>query len=256
MRLLALGDVCGETGMEALRRLLRPAIQRYGADIVVCNGENADVLGIRNAQAEELWRLGADVITLGNHTWNRRDIAALLEQDRRVIRPLNFASHVPGRGYTTVTTPKGYTLAVVNAVGRLNCDWNADNPFTALDRLLAELRADLIVVDFHAEATSEKKAMGYHLDGRVSAVFGTHTHVPTADERILPKGTGYITDLGMCGAIESVLGVKPSQSLNLFLGGLPQRLEAAPGPGRLEGALFTLDEDSGRCTAVERISVE
>lgn len=255
MRVLALGDVCGETGLDILRRHLRSIIKLHGADIVICNGENADVLGIRPVQAEELLSLGVDVITLGNHSWHRREIIRLLDDSPKIIRPVNFAPQLPGRGITTVSTPKGYTLGVINAIGRLNCDWNSDNPFHALDKVLAENRADMVIVDFHAEATSEKKAMGYHLDGRVSAVFGTHTHVPTADERILPKGTGYITDVGMCGAMESILGVKVEQSLNLFLTGLPTRYEAAPGPARIEGVLFTIEEPSGKCTAVERISV-
>ena len=256
MRLLALGDVCGEVGMDILRRQLRPLIKWQKADLVVCNGENADVLGIRPQQAEELLNLGVDVLTLGNHTWHRREITRMLDDEPRIIRPANFAPHLPGTGLAMVITPGGRRLGVISLIGRLNCDWSADNPFSAADRLLAEGKADLYIVDFHAETSSEKKAMGYYLDGRVSAVFGTHTHIQTADERILPGGTGCISDLGMCGAANSILGIKIDQALNVFLGGLPERFACAPGPGRIEGALFEIDESSGRCLLTERIAVE
>ena len=197
MRLLAIGDVCGEPGMEGLHRHLRALAALHRADIVICNGENADVLGIRPAQAEQIWDMGVDVITLGNHTWKRREIAGLLDDSARIIRPANFAPQLPGTGVAMLTTPAGYTLCVLNLIGRYNCEWSADNPFTTADRLLERNKADMYVVDFHAEASSEKKAMGYYLDGRVSAIFGTHTHTQTADERVLPKGTGYISDLGI-----------------------------------------------------------
>ena len=256
MRLLAIGDVCGEPGMEGLRRHLRALAALHRADIVICNGENADVLGIRPAQAEQIWDMGVDVITLGNHTWKRREIAGLLDDSARIIRPANFAPQLPGTGAAMLTTPTGYTLCVLNLIGRYNCEWSADNPFTTADRLLERNKADMYVVDFHAEASSEKKAMGYYLDGRVSAVFGTHTHTQTADERVLPKGTGYISDLGMCGAVDSILGIKPEQSLNLFLGGLPERFECPDGPARIEGALFEIEEPSGRCLSVTRFFAE
>ena len=195
------------------------------------------------------------MITLGNHTWNRLQIADFLDSDGHILRPANYAGRVPGRGFGVFRGPAGVRIGVLNLMGRLELNSNLDSPFQAADRLLRGAPCDVVLVDFHAEATSEKLAMGYYLDGRVSALWGTHTHVPTADERVCPRGTGYITDLGMTGSIESVLGIDPRQSVEGFLGGLPGRYRAPEGPAKLQGAIFTLDSATGLCTAVERIDV-
>ena len=176
------------------------------------------------------------------------------EQGEKIIRPANYAPQVPGRGWQIFDTKAG-DVAVIDLIGRCNMDYGPDNPFLMIDKILPKINAKFILVEIHAEATSEKLAMGYMLDGRISALWGTHTHVPTADERVYPKGTGYITDLGMTGPIESVLGVDPRQSVESFLGGLPGRYKPAEGPCKLQGAVFTLDGNTGLCLGVERIEI-
>ena len=218
------------------------------------NGENAASVGLTPEQAWRIYDAGADVVTLGNHTFGKMQIADFLDDTPWLLRPANFTGRAPGRG-CGVYDLGGVRIRVMNLIGRCDLSWGADNPFTTADRLLAEEQAELTVVDFHAQATSEKLAMGYYLDGRVSALWGTHTHVPTADERVYPKGTGYITDLGMTGAVESVLGIEPWQSVESFLGGLPGRYKSPQGPAKLQGAIFTLDSATGLCTAVERVDV-
>ncbi len=253
--LLAVGDVVSEAGLCTLSRYLRPLKWQYDVHFAVVNGENSSGVGITPAQAEEILDAGADVITLGNHTWNRLQISSYLDDSPYILRPANYASSVPGRGLGVFDGPQGLRIAVLNLLGRCQLDCNLDNPFNTADRLLKETDADLTFVDFHAEATSEKLAMGYYLDGRIHALWGTHTHVPTADQQVLPKGTGYVTDLGMTGPARSVLGIRPEQSINLFLGGLPQRYEPAPGPCKLESVLFTIDTALSRCIEVQRIDI-
>ena len=256
LNVLAVGDVVGDSGVEYLSRHLRGLKKLKGVHFTVVNGENASGVGILPRQAREIFDAGADVVTLGNHTWNRIQIADFLEDDRYTLRPANYTSRVPGRGWGVYDGPGGVRIGVMNLIGRCEMDSNFDNPFTTADRVLRRMEGtDVVLVDFHAEATSEKLAMGYYLDGRVSALWGTHTHVPTADERVCPGGTGYITDLGMTGSIESVLGIDPRQSVEGFLGGLPGRYRAPEGPAKLQGAIFTLDSATGLCTAVERIDV-
>ena len=199
--------------------------------------------------------VGYDVITLGNHTWGKMQITDYLEDNRYILRPANFSPRTPGRGYGVYDLGR-VQVAVMVLIGRCDLAWGSDNPFTTADRLLkAGDKPTFTLVDFHAQATSEKLAMAYYLDGRVSALWGTHTHVPTADERVFPHGTGYITDLGMTGAVESVLGIRPEQSVESFLGGLPGRYRPAEGPCKAQGALFTLDSATGLCTAVERVDI-
>ena len=212
------------------------------------------MVGVTPQQAETMLDYGADVVTLGNHTWNRRELCSYLDDTSRVLRPANFAPQLPGTGVGVYDTDYGQ-IAVVNLIGRFHMDNHADNPFLKMDAILKKLEGLPVLVDFHAEATSEKLAMGYQLDGRVSAVWGTHTHVPTADLRILPKGTGYITDLGMTGPMESALGIKPEQSIALFRGDLTSRFEPAPGPCWLCGAIFTIDLNTNRCTSVEQVQI-
>ena len=199
--------------------------------------------------------VGYDVITLGNHTWGKMQITDYLEENRYILRPANFSPRTPGRGCGVYDLGR-VQVAVLCLIGRCDLAWGSDNPFTTADRLLkAGEKPTFTLVDFHAQATSEKLAMAYYLDGRVSALWGTHTHVPTADERVFPHGTGYITDLGMTGAVESVLGIRPEQSVETFLGGLPGRYRPAEGPCKAQGALFTLESSTGLCTAVERVDI-
>lgn len=252
--LLAVGDVVGEAGIEFLARRLRPLKKLKNVDFTIVNGENASGVGITPRQAEDIFAAGADVITLGNHTWNRREIAPYLDDSPYILRPANFPAQNPGRGSGIYETPAG-RLRVVNLIGRCGMEFGPDNPFVLMDRLLGEEKADFTAVDFHAEATSEKLAMAYYLDGRASALFGTHTHVQTADERIFPRGTGYVTDLGMTGPVESVLGIRPEQSIDYFLGNLPGRYQTAPGDCKMECAVFELDGETGLCSAVERLRI-
>ena len=254
-RVLAIGDVVGENGLAFLVRRLRPLKREKQVDFTVVNGENASGVGILPRQARAIYDAGADVVTLGNHTWNRIQIKDLLPEAPWLLRPANYTSRVPGRGLGIYDGPRGLRIAVMNLIGRCEMDSNFDNPFTVADRLLHGLDADVCLVDFHAEATSEKGAMGFYLDGRVQAVWGTHTHVPTADAKVLPRGTGFLTDLGMTGPAQSVLGMRPEQAVNRFLGGLPMRFEPAPGPCKLESAVFSIDTDRRRCVGVERVDV-
>ena len=254
-RVLALGDVTSEDGTRHLARTLRPFQKVHGVDFTVVNGENVSGVGLTPDQAEDLFAAGADVITLGNHTWGRMQIADYLDDCPYILRPANLGSRVPGRGYAVYDCGAAH-IAVMNLIGRCDLSFHASNPFTAADELLkAEEKPTFTLVDFHAEATSEKLALAYYLDGRVSALWGTHTHVPTADEEVFPKGTGYLTDLGMTGAVRSVLGIEPQQSVETFLGGLAGRYRAPEGPCKLQGAVFSLDSDTGLCVGVERVDV-
>ena len=252
---LAVGDVVGEEGLHHLRRHLRQVKKLKDIAFTVVNGENIAGNGLTADQAEDLFAAGADVITLGNHTWGKVQIADYLEDNPYILRPANYTARAPGRGWGVYDCGR-IRIAVMNLIGRCGLDSNADNPFLTADRLLRqEEKPTFTLVDFHAEATSEKLAMAYYLDGRVSALWGTHTHVPTADGRVFPKGTGYITDLGMTGPVESVLGIRPEQSVETFLGGLPGRYRVAGGACKMEGAIFTLESDTGLCVAVERIDI-
>ena len=255
LSILAVGDVVGNSGVQCLTHSLRGLKKLYNADFCVVNGENASGVGLTPAQAEQIFDAGADVITLGNHTWNRREICPYLDDCGYILHPANFQPSLPGRGFGVFESSKG-SVGVVNLIGRCSMDFNPDNPFRVVDRILAELGDIPIVVDFHAEATSEKLAMGYYLDGKISCLWGTHTHVPTADEQILPKGTGYQTDLGMTGPVHSVIGVRPEQSVAMFRGELTSRFEVAPGKCRLCGALFIIDTATRRCVNVERVMAE
>ena len=251
-KVLAVGDVVGGPGMERIRRHLRQLKRSTGADFVVVNGENASVVGITPNQAEDILDAGADAITLGNHSFSKREITDYLDESPRIIRPANYAPQVPGRGWTVLESRLG-PVTLIDLIGRCGMDYGPDNPFLLIEKILKEVKTKFILVELHAEATSEKLAMGYLLDGRVSAVWGTHTHVPTADARVLPKGTGYVTDLGMTGPKESVLGIQPELSIAKFRGDLPQRYRWAEGATKLEGVLFTLDGETGKCLRAERV---
>lgn len=254
IHVLAVGDVVGEGGQDILSRRLPELRKETGAHFTVVNGENASGVGITPAQARRMLEAGADVITLGNHTWNRIQIGAFLDKEDRILRPANYAGRVPGRGFG-IYQCQGLRLAVLNIMGRVDLNSNLDSPFKAANFHWSRGGFDLMLVDFHAEATSEKGAMGWHLDGRAAAVWGTHTHVPTADCRVLPQGTGFVTDLGMTGPVNSVLGIKPENSLNLFLGGLPRRYEEAEGNCKLNACLFTIDTETKKCVNVVRTDI-
>ena len=248
--ILAIGDVAGSTGLDYLLDTLHTIKKQKNITFTVVNGENAAVFGISRNQAKTLLECGADVITLGNHTWGRRDIIDFLDDNQYILRPANYAPQNPGRGWGIFHAPFG-EVCVINLIGRCHMDFGNENPFIEADKILNKSEALVTLVDFHAEATSEKLAMAYHLDGRVSAIWGTHTHVQTSDACVLPDGTGYITDLGMTGPAHSVIGIKPEQSVSRFLGNPPQRYESASGNAKIEGAVFEIDEKTGRCLRVE-----
>lgn len=254
VRVLAVGDVVGDAGIDMLSRHLRSLKGLKGVDFTVVNGENASGVGITPRQAERIFDSGADVITLGNHTWNRMEICDYLDDCEYILRPSNYAPQVPGRGWG-VFECKGTNICVASLIGRCDMPFGAENPFFEADRLLAEAGCKLSIIDMHAEATSEKMAMGYYLDGRASAVFGTHTHVQTADCRVMPKGCGYISDVGMTGPVESVLGIVPEQSISRFLGNPPQRYTVAGGRCKLECAIFDIDGETGLCTDAESLKI-
>ena len=253
-KVLAVGDVVGNPGMERIRKSLRKLKMQTQADFVIVNGENAAVVGITPDQAEDIFDAGADVITLGNHTFGKREIVTYLDENNWILRPANYAPQAPGIGWGVYETAVG-DVAVIDLQGRVNMDYTPDNPFLEAERILKQIKSKLIFVEIHAEATSEKLAMGYMLDGRISALWGTHTHVPTADTQVLPKGTGYVTDLGMTGPKHSVLGIKPELSIAKFRGDLTERYRWAEGPTKLEAVLFTIDPQTGLCRKAERVDL-
>ncbi|MDI9314236.1 MAG: TIGR00282 family metallophosphoesterase [Hydrotalea sp.] len=261
MKILFLGDVVGKAGRVAVATHLPKIIKQHGPDLVVVNGENATHgFGIGPDVAEELFRLRVDVITTGNHAFDRAEVLDYFPLQSRLIRPINFPAQVPGAGVASGDTAGGKKFLVVNVMGQLFMG-GYDDPFAALDKIIGtgNPRAqgyDIIMVDVHAEASSEKQAIGHYLDGRVSMVVGTHTHVPTADERVLEHGTAYQTDAGMCGCYDSVIGMEKGKVLKRFLKQYPlPRLEPASGEAQVRGLLATLDAATGLATAVERIAV-
>ena len=253
-KVLAVGDVVGNPGLDRICHSLRKLKRQTCADFVIVNGENAAVVGMTPRQGEEILDAGADVITMGNHTFGKRELVDYLDDCPQVIRPANYAPQTPGRGYGIFDTKAG-PVAVVDLIGRCNMDYGPDNPFLMAEKIIKNLDTKLIFVEIHAEATSEKLAMGWMLDGRVSAVWGTHTHVPTADAQVLPKGTGYVTDLGMTGPKNSILGIRPDLSIAKFRGDLPNRYQWAEGPTKMEAVLFTIDTATGLCKQAERVDL-
>jgi metallophosphoesterase (TIGR00282 family) len=255
VNILAVGDITGHAGLDFFEKKLRSIKNLYDIDFTVANAENAAGLGITPKQAEMVFDAGADVITLGNHTWERREIAGYLDECPNILRPANFAPQAPGRGFGVFETAFGAVL-IVNLIGRIHMHDPSENPFLEADRILSRNDSIVTLVDFHAEATSEKYAMAHYLDGRVSALWGTHTHVQTSDCGVFPGGMGYITDLGMSGPISSVIGMKPDYSISRFLGNPPTRYESAGGQeGKFEGAVFAIDADTGKCESVEALRV-
>ena len=253
MLVLVIGDIIGKPGRQAVKELLPGLKERRGVDFVIANGENvAGGIGLTPATAEELLKAGIDVITSGNHIWAQKEIIPCLDSKMPVLRPLNYPPGVPGRGYIVANN-----IVVVNLIGRTFIG-NFDCPFRAMDKLLAELAPELkiIIVDFHAEATSEKVALGRYLDGRVSAVLGTHTHVGTIDVQLLPKGTAYVTDIGMTGPNDSIIGDDTEAVLSRFLSLIPHRLTVGKGRVTFNAMLVNVDRATGVATGIERICQE
>ena len=251
MLILAIGDVVGKPGRKAVSQLLPDLRQQYGIDLVIANGENAaGGIGLTLSTAKELLDSGVDVLTSGNHIWVHKEIIPHLDSEMPILRPLNYPPGVPGKGHIVIGQ-----VAVVNLMGRVFIG-DLDCPFRAMDQLLSELEQRVIVVDFHAEATSEKVAMGRYLDGRVSAVLGTHTHVGTIDAQILPRGTAYVSDIGMTGPLDSVIGDDTEAVLQRFLTRIPHRLSVGKGKTALNAMLVKVDDETGKAISIDRIYQE
>ncbi len=257
VKLLFIGDVIGKPGREALSRELHRIVDRHMVDLVIANGENAaGGFGLTEETAQDLFKCGVQMITSGNHIWDKKDALDYIKREERIVRPANYPEGTPGKGATIVKTPGGIKVGVLNLEGRVFMN-NLDCPFRCADREIAKLREEtpIIFVDFHAEATSEKAALGWYLDGRVSAVIGTHTHVQTADERILTAGTAYMTDAGMTGAFDSVIGVKKEEAILKFVSQRPSKFEVAKKDIRINGVVIDVDEKTGLALNVERINL-
>jgi metallophosphoesterase (TIGR00282 family) len=257
MKVLFIGDIMGESGRRVLARRLPKVVAQHNIDLVIGNGENAaGGFGITPELAQELFDLGLSAITLGNHAWDKKEIVDYIRHEPRLLRPANYPDGVPGKGSVVIETPAGERLGVIQLMGRAYMP-TLDCPFQVARRDVQRLKADTaaVVVDMHAEATSEKMAMGYFLDGDVSAVVGTHTHVQTADEQILPKGTAYLTDIGMTGPLHSVIGIKKELAIEKFLTGMPRRFEVASGPAVLCAVLLELDGAVGKAVSIQRLRI-
>lgn len=255
--ILFIGDIIGRPGRQALSRELHRLVDRHNVDLVIANGENAAAgFGLTTDVARELFDLGVHCLTSGNHIWDKKEQVPLVLADPRILRPANYGTEVPGCGSALFTTPGGVKIGVLNLEGRVYMK-NLECPFRTADREIERLRQEtaVIFVDFHAEATSEKSALGWYLDGRVSAVVGTHTHVQTADERILTKGTAYMSDAGMTGSFDSVIGIGKEEAIRKFLTQLPVKFEVPKNDIRLNGVVVRIDEQSGRALGIERVAV-
>ena len=256
MKILFIGDIVGKPGRELLRKGLRNLVGHYGVDFVIANAENSAAgFGITKDIGDTILEWGVDVMTSGNHIWDKKEAIEYIATEPRLLRPANYPAGVPGRGSYVAQTGDGRAVGVINAMGRVFM-LSIDDPFAVVPREIEAMRGrtKIIIVDFHAEATSEKVAMGWHLDGKATLVVGTHTHVQTADERILPKGTAYLTDAGMTGPHDSIIGMETEPSLSRFLTAMPSRFEPATGNPRLNGIVVEADEKTGRALAVTRIS--
>ena len=257
VKLLFIGDIIGKPGRQALSFELHRLVDRHMVDLVIANGENsAGGFGITEETAKDLYGCGIHLLTSGNHIWDKKDSLDFIKREGKLLRPANYPEGTPGRGSAVVTTAGGVKVGVLNLEGRVFMN-NLDCPFRTADREIERLKMEtpIIFVDFHAEATSEKAALGWYLDGRASAVIGTHTHVQTADERVLPGGTAYMTDVGMTGSYESVIGVRKEEAISRFLTQLPAKFEVAKKDIRLNAVVVEVDETSGRALAIERIAV-
>jgi metallophosphoesterase (TIGR00282 family) len=255
MRILFIGDIVGRPGRELVRRGMPGLVDHHGVDLVVANVENAAAgFGITRDTGEQILACGVDVMTSGNHVWDKKEALDYIGAEPRLLRPANYPAGAPGNGSYVARTADGRSVGVINVMGRVFM-LPIDDPFAVVRREIEALRrrARVVLVDFHAEATSEKIAMGWHLDGMVTAVIGTHTHVQTADERILPKGTAYLTDAGMTGPHDSIIGVEVEAAMSRFLTGMPSRFDVASGNPRLNAVVIEADEQTGRAVAIERV---
>lgn len=256
MKILLIGDIIGKPGRRVVKRLIPDTVYKHEIDLVIANCENAaGGFGVTREVVEELYRNNIDVLTSGNHIWSKKETFEFIEDYEALLRPANYPEGLPGRGGVLVRTSSGSFVGVINLMGRVFM-LPLDCPFKAAEREIEKLKGktNVIIVDIHAEATSEKQAIGWFLDGRVSAVLGTHTHVQTADERILPGGTAYITDVGMTGPFDSVIGIKKDIILERFLTGVPNKFDVANRNVWLQGAIVNVDEDSGKSVSIERLS--
>ena len=254
MKILAIGDIVGEAGVEKLGKELPKIKEENNIDFVIVNGENAaGGMGINQNNFRGMQKAGADVITLGNHTWAKKDVFSFIN-DEKILRPANYTKGLPGKGYG-IYECNGKKIAVMSLIGRVDMNVLSENPFIVAKKIIQKIKSevDIIIVDFHAEATAEKIAMGRYLDGYITAIFGTHTHVQTADEKILPKGTGYISDIGMTGPENSVIGMDTDASIKRFETTLPERYKIADGPCMLNGCIFEIDEEKYKVTSIKRI---
>ena len=254
MNILAIGDIVGNSGVNKLKSELQDIKNKYNIDFVIVNGENAaEGMGLTIKNFKDIVSAGTDCITMGNHTWGKKEIFQIIDEPQ-LIRPLNYPEGVCGKGYN-IFNCKNKKIAVINAMGRAEINVQTENPFLQVKKVVDEIKnkVDIIFLDFHAEATAEKQAMAYFLDGEITAMFGTHTHVQTADEKILEKGTGYITDIGMTGPKNSVLGMDRDTALKRFLTALPEKYKIAEGETMLNGCIFKLDDKTNKVIQIERI---
>jgi metallophosphoesterase (TIGR00282 family) len=258
MRILILGDVMGRPGRRAVQELVPSLIKKEAIDLAIANAENAaGGMGVDIKSASELFSAGVHVLTSGNHIWKKKEIYPYLNEQERLLRPANYPDGAPGRGWCAWENQHGLNALIINLQGRVFMPNHVDDPFRCVDGLLKEhdRHSPVIIVDMHAEATSEKNAMGWYLDGRVSAVYGTHTHIQTADERILPGGTAFITDLGMCGPFDSVIGMEKEVVINGFISQLPRKFEVAQENAVLQGVIVDVDSQTGKARDIRRLRV-
>lgn len=257
MKILIIGDIVGNSGVKKVKEVVPDFKKQNNIDYIIANGENsADGMGITLKIFEDLKKTGVNMVTMGNHTWGKKEIFNFIN-DEQIIRPANYPKGVPGVGYR-IHTINGKKIAVVNLIGRVDVGVLSENPFLKADEILERIKdkADIIIVDFHAEATAEKLALAYFLDGKVTIVYGTHTHVQTADEMIMKNGTGYITDIGMTGPKESVIGMNKDASIKRFLTSLPERYKIAENDAKLNGCIFEIDDETCRVTNIKRVKID
>lgn len=258
MNILVIGDIVGAPGMEALRRNISKLKQEFNIDFTIANGENsADGMGITLKILKDMYALGVDVVTLGNHTWGKKEIFSFIDDEDRLIRPANYTKGICGKGYTILPC-KNMKIGVMNLIGRVDTGGSYDSPFEVADEEITKMKkegADIIVIDFHAEATAEKKALAYYLKDKVNILFGTHTHVQTNDDTIYETGMGYITDVGMTGPKDSIIGMAPEAALKRFLTQIPERYACASGEPMLNAVVFEFDERAKKVTRIDKISI-
>ena len=258
MNILEIGDIVGTPGMEALRRNISKLKQEFNIDFTIANGENsADGMGITLKILKDMYALGVDVVTMGNHTWGKKEIFSFIDDEDRLIRPANYTKGICGKGYTILPC-KNLKIGVMNLIGRVDTGGSYDSPFEVADEEIEKMKkdgADIIIIDFHAEATAEKKALAYYLKDKVNILFGTHTHVQTNDDTIYESGMGYITDVGMTGPKDSIIGMVPEAALKRFLTQIPERYACATGEPMLNAVVFEFDENNKRVTKIDKISI-